>query len=158
MSNSCSNPFESVLSSFDKACMYLDIKANMEIIQTKQMLEKDTESAEATISEFNQIVKDVSVASDELLQSENVLKTVTENFLEKNSIFFPQDLQAHTIDSVKDIYSLNSPFAEALEKKLINDQFKVSNDVIQKVTLRTINQVNNIKNTLLTNMKLSENN
>ena len=156
MSNS-NNSFDLVISSFEKACKHLENTSALKMIETKERLEKDTISAVETVSEFNKGVNDISSASDYLLQSEVLMKKVRENSLKKDSILLSQDIQADAINCIKEVYNLKTPFPETSEKKLIENKFEDLSDSIQKVTFRTINQADNIKNTLLTNMRLTEN-
>ena len=144
------NPFDAIISSFSNVSLYLENTSDLELMEAKNQTRNDTKTAENITCDFSNSVSDISYTSSKILEGENLMKTLWESLPKNDSIILSHNLQADTVNSIKQIYNVNSPFINSLIKKdLWDEKSKSLCALIQKETVREISEVNNIKDCAL---------
>jgi len=148
------NPFDSIISSFSNVSLYLENTSDLELMEVKNQTGDDIKTAENITCDFSDSVSDISHASNNILQGEALMKSLWENLPKNDSIQLPHNLQAETVNSIKQIYNVNSPFVHSLARKdLWDEKSKNLCAIIQKENARGISEAKNIKDCVLFNMK-----
>lgn len=148
------NPFDSIISSFSNVSLYLENTSDLELMEVKNQTERDTKSAENINCDFNNSVSDISHASNKISRDDKLMKTLRESLPKSDFIILPHNLQADCVNSIKQIYNVNSRFVHSLDRKdLWDPKLESLCSSIRKENTREISEANNIKDCMLYNMK-----